>query len=102
MPTSETWMPVLPRGTLSVGLLGKFKRVAAEAVAVPTAASAVGATVAWARKARRFNGGVITRDSRSWGGGERWGPGRVDSEPGGIVVTWPERLQSEGGPAQRR
>ena len=61
MPTSETWMPVLPSVTLSVGLLGRSARAAAAAVAAwrAVAASAAVAAVAWARKSRRFRGGVM-------------------------------------------
>ena len=65
MPTSETWIPVLPSVTLSVGLLGRADRsrpapAAAEAVVVPAASATVAVAVACAMKSRRFRGGVIT------------------------------------------
>src|SRR4051812_5926801 len=56
MPTSETWTPLLPRVTLSVGLLGRLARAASAVVAEADAARAVVAAVDRARKSRRFRG----------------------------------------------
>ena len=62
MPTSETWMPVLPRVTFSVGLLGSAfldARPARAAVAAVAVAASAAVAVAWARKSRRLRGGVM-------------------------------------------
>src|SRR5271165_1634183 len=60
MPTRETWIPVLPRVTFSVGLAGRviLERMAPNVFEVAVAASAAVA-VACARNSRRFRGGVI-------------------------------------------
>src|SRR5262245_18159170 len=50
-------MPVLPSMTLSAGLMGRLAPAAPRAVVA--AARAVVATDAFARKSRRFKGGVI-------------------------------------------
>ena len=66
MPTSETWIPVLPSVTKSVGALGQERSVPARAPGAPWATAVVIATAAvaeaaaWAMKSRRFRGPVMT------------------------------------------
>ena len=64
MPTSETWMPVLPRVTLSAGPLGRAERSRpagrrGRRTSCRRPAATVAAAVACAMKSRRFSGGVM-------------------------------------------
>ena len=64
IPTNETWIPVLPSVTMSVGPLGSRDRSRAAwavvVVIVVAASAAVAETAVWAMKSRRFRGGVMT------------------------------------------
>ena len=82
MPTSDTWMPDLPRVTRSLADFGsafRGNREDGEAIAEGTAARAVVAAVAWARNSRRFTGGIIIR----------WPPGEKGSRWAGWELPGP-------------
>src|SRR4051794_19089006 len=80
MPTRETLMPVLPSVRVSAADLGRLAARALPIGAEAASAAVAAVAVAWARKSRRWSGGVMTVGLRGMGRvgfGMGWASNRV-------------------------